>query len=196
MIKKILSIHGIGRFEKLKATGDVTFGKYTLIFAENGVGKTTLCDIIKSLQSGNPNYIIGRRTLGSTIDPEVKILLSDGSCATFSTGKWSKVPPGGCTIFDQAYVRDNVHAGETVDIEHKRALFSLIVGERGVSLHKLVNNLEQERSDLNTPLKLAKQVVEASMPTGMKIGTILALKPDMKVDGKITDAEQVLAACK
>src|SRR5687768_16892752 len=51
MIKKILSIHGIGRFENLKATGDVTFGKYTLIFAENGVGKTTLCDIIKSLQT-------------------------------------------------------------------------------------------------------------------------------------------------
>lgn len=36
---------GIGRFEGFKANGGVALGKYTLIFAENGVGKTTLCDV-------------------------------------------------------------------------------------------------------------------------------------------------------
>ena len=135
MIKKIVSLRGVGRFEGFKATGDVTFGKYTLIFAENGVGKTTLCDVIRSLQTGDPDYIMGRRTLGSAVEPEATVLLNDGSTARFSGGRWSKTPAGGCTIFDQVYVRDNVHAGEVVDIEHKRALFSLVVGERGVTLH-------------------------------------------------------------
>lgn len=194
MIKKIVSLQGVGRFEGFKATGDVTFGKYTLIFAENGVGKTTLCDVIRSLQTGDPDYIMGRRTLGCAVEPEATVLLNDGSTARFSGGRWSKTPAGGCTIFDQMYVRDNVHAGEVVDIEHKRALFSLVVGERGVTLHKRVNDLERQRSDLNGPLKQAKQQVEAALPAGMSTAAFLALSPDPDIDASIAEAERVLAA--
>lgn len=194
MIKKIVALRGIGRFEGFKATGDVTFAKFTLVFAENGVGKTTLCDVIRSLQTGDPDYIMGRRTLGSVVEPEATVLLNDGSTARFSGGRWSNTPAGGCTIFDQVYVRDNVHAGEVVDIEHKRALFSLVVGELGVTLHRRVNDLERQRSDLNGPLKLAKQRVEAALPAGMNTAAFLELSPDPDIDTKIAEAERVLAA--
>jgi ABC-type branched-subunit amino acid transport system ATPase component len=114
LIKKIVKLEGIGRFEQFKATGDVTFAKYTLIFAENGVGKTTLCDVIRSLQTGDANYINGRKTLGSTVEPKATILLADGRTAQFGNGVWSHVPAGKCTIFDQSYVRDNVYARPTL----------------------------------------------------------------------------------
>lgn len=196
MIQKIVSLQGIGRFEAFKAVGDVNFGKYTLIFAENGVGKTTLCDIIRSLQTGDPNYILGRRTLGSSAEPEAKIMLADGSIVHFAKGRWSKAPPGGCTIFDAAYVRDNVHSGEIVDIEHKRALFSLIVGERGVALHKKLEELEQGRLALNGPLRQAKQQVDAALPSGMALNVFLDLVPDPEVDARIGEAERVLSAAR
>ena len=91
-------------------------------------------------------------------------------------------------------MRDNVHAGEVVDSDHKRALFSVIVGEQGVTLHRQVNDLEKERSDLNGPLRAAKQPIEGNLPAGMKLAAYLALEPDPDTDMKIEDAKRVLLA--
>ncbi len=75
---KIVSIKNVGRFFDSAAAGDVAFRRYNLIFAENGRGKTTLCAILRSLQSGEPAYIIGRHTLRSPDPPQVQLLL-DGN---------------------------------------------------------------------------------------------------------------------
>ena len=194
MIRKIISLRGIGRFENMRASGDVEFKKYTLIFAENGVGKTTLCDVIRSLQTGKPDYILGRKTLNAGVEPEATILLTDGTTARFSGGRWSKQASGGCTIFDTGYVRENVHAGEVVDIEHRRAMFGIVVGQAGVSLHNEVNQLERQRSDLNTPLRVAKQSIEAVLPARMKVDEFIALIADPAIDDKLMDAERNLMA--
>ncbi len=107
-----------------------------------------------------------------------------------------KNPPGGCTIFDAAYVRRNIHAGEIVDIAHKRNLFQLIVGEEGVTLVERFNALEKERSDLNAPLRTSKAAVEAALPVGMKIGDFLKLQRDSSIEAKISEANQVFAAAR
>ena len=44
MLQRIISIKGVGRFRNCGAVGDVAFRRYTLIFAENGRGKTTVLD--------------------------------------------------------------------------------------------------------------------------------------------------------
>ena len=49
MLEKIVQIKNIGRFRDYAASGDVTFRKLTLVYAENGRGKTTLCVILRSL---------------------------------------------------------------------------------------------------------------------------------------------------
>ena len=145
MIRKFVSLSNIGRFEGLKAHGDVEFKKYTLIFADNGLGKTTLCEVIKSLQTGNADILLGRTTLGGQGQPEAEILLADGVTARFKNGAWSRTPPGGVSIFDATYVRDNVHAGEVVDPNHRRNLFQVIVGAEGVRLATSVEELEKQR---------------------------------------------------
>lgn len=75
MLRKIISIKNVGRFLNYGASGDVELNRYSLFFAENGRGKTTLCAILRSLQSGEPTHVIGRTTLGSPDAPEIKILL-------------------------------------------------------------------------------------------------------------------------
>lgn len=65
MLQKVISIKNIGRFRYSAARGDVTFRRYTLICAENGRGKTTLCAILRSLLTNSPAFIVGRKTLGS-----------------------------------------------------------------------------------------------------------------------------------
>ena len=59
-LKKIISIKNIGRFQKCFAAGDITFKTGTLVFAENGRGKTTLCAILRSLGHAVPLYALYR----------------------------------------------------------------------------------------------------------------------------------------
>ncbi|HYA44213.1 MAG TPA: hypothetical protein VED59_01295, partial [Acidimicrobiales bacterium] len=105
---------------------------YNLIFAENGRGKTTLCAVLRSLQSGDPAHVFGRTTLGARGAPEIRVLLDCGT-ATFSTGAWSATVPD-LAIFDSTFVSENVYSGDTVDLDHKRNLYRVIVGKQGVDL--------------------------------------------------------------
>src|SRR5262249_10311440 len=120
MLQRIIRIKNIGRFLHCAAAGDVTFRRFTLICAENGRGKTTLCAILRSLLTNSPARIIGRKTLGSLEDPEVQLLFADGQ-KVFRNGVWSDSFPD-IAIFDTSYVTDNVFAGDAVDIEHRRSL--------------------------------------------------------------------------
>src|SRR4051812_5531146 len=52
-IKQVKHIGSVGRFRSCGAQGDVTLKKYTVVFGENGRGKTTLCAILRSLQTVN-----------------------------------------------------------------------------------------------------------------------------------------------
>ena len=88
-LRRIKHIGSVGRFRACGAEGDVTFKKFTLIFGENGRGKTTLCSILRSLQTDNPDIVIGRTTLGSGKEPNIVINFEDGT-ALFKDGAWNK----------------------------------------------------------------------------------------------------------
>jgi len=92
MLQRIISIKGVGRFRNCGAAGDVTFRRYTLVFAENGHGKTTLCAILRSLGTNAPALVLGRATLGHPEPPEIQLLL-DGSNVAFRGGAWSAAYP-------------------------------------------------------------------------------------------------------
>jgi wobble nucleotide-excising tRNase len=85
VLRKIILIKNVGRFVSYSATGDVELKRYNLVFAENGRGKTTLCAILRSLQSGDSAHILGRKTLGGTASPEIKLLLGNGGIVTFDS---------------------------------------------------------------------------------------------------------------
>ena len=42
MLEKIVTIKNVGKFRNCQAAGDVTFRTLTLVYAENGRGKSTL----------------------------------------------------------------------------------------------------------------------------------------------------------
>jgi wobble nucleotide-excising tRNase len=71
MLKKFIAIKNVGRFRNYGTSGDLELKRYSLLFAENGRGKTTLCAILRSLQSGVGAHVVGRRTLGSA-DPRLQ----------------------------------------------------------------------------------------------------------------------------
>ena len=118
MLKKIIKIRNVGRLRKVNAAGDVQFKEVTLVFAENARGKTTFCDILRSLKTGNGDYIEGRATLSTSGDAEVN-LLWDSSIVSYSSGTWTATHSE-VEIFDSTFVHENVYAGDYVEHEHKR----------------------------------------------------------------------------
>ena len=171
MIEKFISIKNIGRFRDCSPRGDVTFRKLTLLFAENGRGKTTLCAILRSLQTGQPEFISERKTLGTNDPAAVQIRLG-GNSHTFGSNAWSATHPD-IAIFDSVFIHDNVYAGDYVDHEHKRNLYRVIVGAQGVQLASQIEELDGKIRDANTDIRTKKDAVSKTLPNGKTLEAYL-----------------------
>ena len=97
MLKEIKFIQNIGRFETAKPIANATLGPCTLIFGENGWGKSTLADILRSLTTNNPAILVGRATLGAIpliddVKPKVVLRFATQN-ALFENGAWAGPRP-------------------------------------------------------------------------------------------------------
>ncbi|RWK54847.1 MAG: hypothetical protein EOR45_37675, partial [Mesorhizobium sp.] len=78
MLKKFIAIKNVGRFRNSAGTPNPQLKRQTFIAGANGFGKTTICAILRSLSSGEPAHVVGRKTLGSTDPLSVELLLDSG----------------------------------------------------------------------------------------------------------------------
>jgi len=86
MLQKIFHIKSVGRFKSCVAASDVTLRRVTLVIAENGRGKTTLC------VANAPAVVLGRRTLGNPDPPDIHLMIG-GTAVLFRGGNWSASCP-------------------------------------------------------------------------------------------------------
>jgi wobble nucleotide-excising tRNase len=194
MLRKIVSIKNVGRFLNYSALGNVELKRYNLIYAENGRGKTTLCAVLRSLQSGEPAHVLGRTTLGTGDAPEIKILLG-GGIATFSKGAWSTTVPE-LAIFDSTFVSENVYSGDAVGLDHKRNLYRVIVGKQGVDLAHQIEDLDAASRAKSADIREKLVAVQTLVPQGLAVEAFLALQEDPAIDAKIAEKERELQAVK
>lgn len=183
MIEKIISIKNVGRFRNCNPSGNVTFKKVTLMFGENGRGKTTLCAILRSLQTGKPEYVLERKTLGASDSASALIRLG-GSNYTYGSNGWSGTYSD-IVIFDSVFINENVHAGDCVDHEQKKGLYRVIVGPRGVQLARQIEELDGQIRRANIDIKEKKEAASRTLPTELTIERYLALEPIEDIDEKI-----------
>lgn len=181
MLKKIISIKNVGRFRNSATSPNPQLGKHTFIAGANGYGKTTICAVLRSLQTGDPAHVIGRKTLGATDAPSIELLLDSGQ-ARFDGSAWNATKPG-ISIFDGVFVAENVYSGEVVDIEHKRNLYRVIIGDAGVTLAAQDAELAAESRAKTGEISTAGKAVQPHVPTGMKLDAFIALPqmPDIAV---------------
>ena len=195
MLRKFISIKNIGRFVKAAASGDVELKRYNLVFAENGRGKTTLCAILRSLQSGDPAHIRGRTTLGATAPPEAQIRL-EGVTATFAGGVWSTTFPA-LAVFDSTFISENVYSGDVVGLGHRRNLYGVIVGNAGRLLAQQIEQLDGESRTKSTEIRERYSAVQAlAQPGGFDVDAFIELAEDPEIDNKIAAAERELEAAR
>lgn len=88
MVKKIIEINNIGKFKNYKCS-EISLQKLNALYSENGLGKTTLTSIFRSLSENNPKIIEGRRRLGESGKPGFKTEFHDGFIE-FKDGNWTR----------------------------------------------------------------------------------------------------------
>ena len=141
MTEKLLMLRGVGLFEN-GLDAPVTLGKFNVLYADNGRGKSTFSDIMRSLITGDGASIVGRKTIQGSFEPEVKLLCDKTECH-FINGKWSKTIPS-IVVFDSIFVDANVYSGTQVDADHRKNLHRFALGEKGVDLAQEVEKLNQD----------------------------------------------------
>lgn len=194
MLKKIVAIKNVGRFKSSSASGNRQLAKHTLVFGPNGYGKTTLCAILRSLQTADGTHIIGRKTLGVTDAQAVELLSSSGN-VRFNGAAWT----GTCqelSIFDGTFISENIHAGDVVDIEQKRNLYRVIIGKEGVKFAEEEARLAAASREKTTEVSSSTKLIQTLLPQGMSVEQFIAINVAPDIQLKIEEQEKRLEAVK
>jgi wobble nucleotide-excising tRNase len=192
MLKKIISIKNVGRFVSSALPGVPACAKYTQILGANGYGKTTICSVLRSAGTNDPGLIAGRARIGSRTQPQIELLLDDGS-AKFENGAWSTTVPE-LLIFDGAFIVENVHSGDAVDLAQKRNLYRVIIGKEGVGLAVEEERLAAESRAKVSDIRSTEKAIQTHVPQGMNVEEFLKLPTDPDIDVKIAAQTKALNA--
>lgn len=151
MLERIERIQGIGLLHD--ATGkQFTFHKGTLIYAENGRGKSTLTSVLRSAATSDGTIVSGRATVDGTQPPGVVLQFGSGHRVTFAGGSWSESRPE-LLVFDTDFIEKNVYSGGAVNTGHRKNLLEFALGAAAVAARKVVDDTTAEAQTASERVK-------------------------------------------
>ena len=191
-IERLQLLRNVGQFDSVTAGAQAPLARLSLIYAENGRGKTTLATILRSLGTGDTSLIEERRRLGSAHAPHV-VLASAGAPFTYQNGAWSVLHPD-IAVFDDGFVAANVCSGIAIETAHKQNLHELILGARGVALNSALQGHVERIEEHNRALRLKGDAIPAADRGTLTVDAFCKLAVNPVIDARIARAEQQLSA--
>jgi wobble nucleotide-excising tRNase len=196
MINQLQLIRNVGRFDSVNAAANIALGRLTLIYAENGRGKTTLAAILRSLATGDAIPIVERRRLAAQHPPHVIIGCAGGPpAAMFQNGAWNRHFTN-MVVFDDVFIDQNVYSGLVVGGDHRQNLHELILGAQGVALNEQLQNLVAQVEVHNRTLRQRESAIPAAERGAFTVDQFCALQTNPNVAAEIQAAERNLAAAR
>ncbi|MHB0877028.1 MAG: AAA family ATPase [Anaerolineae bacterium] len=175
VLSKVLSIRNVGRLRQ--ATKPMPLEQFTLVYAENGRGKSTLAAILRSAKTADAGPILERRSLRSQEEPAVKLLMAPKTQVAFDRGAWTQ-SVADLEVFDAAFVHANVYSGNRVDIEHRRNLYRFAVGDEGASLAARIDEIDAETRKVSSDIASAERLIRQHLPQDRDLNWFLKLERD------------------
>jgi hypothetical protein len=93
MLARIQLIRNVGQFDSVNGGASIALPKLTVIYAENGRGKTTLSAILRSLGSGDPVPVTERKRLNASQAPHIVMQPATGPAINFQNDAWTQTIP-------------------------------------------------------------------------------------------------------
>lgn len=190
MLKRIQKIQNIGRFEDCHAAG-CEFAKETIVFGFNTQGKSTLTAIFRSIQTGNNDILIGRKTFGSAGSENIEIDFEEvgvNDKYIFQNRAWNKTNPN-ILIFDLNFITENVFDGEDITFDQQKNLNTIIIGKKGQDLNSEISALQKQSDDFANQKKEKTREFNRHFP-GQDFDRFKNLPQDPNIDDKIKDKDK------
>ncbi|MDR5729998.1 MAG: AAA family ATPase [Terriglobia bacterium] len=195
MLANIQLLRNIGLFDSITPGAQLPFARLSLVYAENGRGKTTLAAILRSLRADAPDLVVERRRLGAIHPPHVILRHADGGLYTFQDGTWSAALPS-LAVFDDTFVAENVCAGIEIGAGQRQNLHELILGAQGVALNNELQRHVAAIEQHNRDLRIKENAIPAAARQGLDVDAFCALPADADLAAHIQEAERALAAAR
>lgn len=193
MLERFQLLSNIGQFDNAVAAAQLPpLTKLSLVYGENGRGKTTLAAILKSASTGDPAGVLERRRLGAANPPNIVLTLA-GANLTFQNGAWNAPTPD-IVVFDDAFVSANVCSGIEVEAGHRQNLHELILGAPGVALNTALVDHVKRIEEHSKALRQREAAIPAGTRGALTVDQFCALPDEDDIDPKIANAERALAA--
>jgi wobble nucleotide-excising tRNase len=196
MISRIQLLRNIGQFDSVSTGATIPLGRLTLVYSENGRGKTTLAAVLRSLATGDPLPIAERRRLAAVHPPHVVLECSGGPPpAVFENNAWNRTLPN-LVVFDDVFIDDNVHSGLAVQAHHRQNLHELILGAQAVALSRQLQQLVERIENHNRELRAKERAIPTAARGPYSVDDFCALPARPDINEAIQDAARALAAAR
>jgi wobble nucleotide-excising tRNase len=196
MINNIQLLRNVGLFDSVSAAANIPLARLTLMYAENGRGKTTLAAILRSLATGDPIPIAERRRLAAQHPPHVVLECGGGPpSAMFQNNAWNRTLSN-LAVFDDVFVDQNVYSGLAVEAGHRQNLHELILGAQAVALNQQLQQLIRRIEQHNTALRERAAAIPTAERDGLSADDFCALPARPEIDAAIEATERNLAAAR
>jgi wobble nucleotide-excising tRNase len=192
MIERFDLLRNVGQFDSVNSGANLALSPITLIYAENGRGKTTLAAILRSLSNNSPDLIEDRHRLGAVNRPHIVLSVS-GAQFVYQNGTWGQPLPS-VVVFDDAFVSANVCSGIEIETTHRQNLHELILGAQGVALNAELQSQITAIELHNRELRMKEAAIPAAQRAGMTVEAFCALPAYGDIDTRIQDALRNLSA--
>lgn len=193
MLERIDLLRNIGQFDSVNAGAQLPFSGLTLLYAENGRGKTTLASILHSLRIGDAGLIHSRHRLSAQHPPHVVLNIVGNPPFVFQNGAWSATHPH-LAVFDDTFVAQNVCSGIEIASEHRQNLHELILGVQGVTLNATLQACIDKIEKHNTALRENSVAIPSSVRGSLTVDDFCTLPANPDIAQAIQSAERNLAA--
>lgn len=168
MLKRFQIIQGVGTFSNFSSPkSGVDLSRNTILYANNGYGKSTIATILKSACLNDPQRIIARKTLATPQNNIAQkiVILVEGGCIVFQNDLWLfnhiEIKPE-ILVFDQQYVYDNLFI-EKVESEHKQSIHKIIIGHEGVQISEALTIAKASEKSLKQMLDERKKELNGKL---------------------------------
>jgi len=153
MLKRIQSIRSVGCFINAQCA-PIQFEPLTFIYAENCYGKSTLCDILRSLEEHNAEYIRSRKSVPNPPHQKQRVQLTvsipdqdNETLLTFGEADgWVPSLPNDLRIlvFDTEFIHRNVFTGLSIERKNHENITRFVFGEASVRVAQEIGELKSQ----------------------------------------------------
>ncbi|MCU1021735.1 AAA family ATPase [Stenotrophomonas maltophilia] len=197
MLREFVKISNVGLLRDGVPATPANFDAVTLIYAENGRGKSTLANILRAVAQGDVQAVVGGKTIDSPDAPHVNLLCDVGGGnvpVVLQNGAWTGTAPE-IFVFDPTFVEDNVFSGQEVRADQRQSLLKFALGTESVQLEREHQELTSLIGDQTRAMTDASRRLLA-FGKQMPVDQFIALQDVPDADAQIAALRSRLEAAK